>query len=117
MTSKLEKQIELIFLLHLAEGRTELIEFYSEITDRPVYVILDGWPDYTIRCYRAEERYGRHEYCVPIKKSKEIISDIEKNNLDESQIYMIYGRDPFGLNNIDDDVILEIIKGIKKGIR
>ena len=117
MTSKLKSQIELILLLFLLERRYDILEYDSDISRKLYFIlILDGDPYITIT--------GTHhnlEKSVDINinrsKTKDIIKDLEDGVLNEEQLYISHGRDPFGLNDLRENLLEEMITKIKGELR
>lgn len=117
MTSKLESQLELILLLFLMEEHFDFIQYESEIIKNfYVLILLDGDPNISITGKSVHYPDSELSFNIDIKrvKTKKIIKELEDGILNEDQLYLAYGKDPFSLNDLREDILKEITNEVKE---
>lgn len=117
MASKLESQLELILLLFLVEEHLDIIEYESGIIKNfYVLLLLDGDPNISITGSSVHYPGNLLSFYVEINrvKTKKIIKELEDGILNEDQLYLAHGKNPFGLNDAREDILKEITNKVKE---
>lgn len=117
MTSKLESQLELILLLLLVEEHLDIVEYESGIVKNfYVLLLLDGDPNISITGKSVHYPDSEISFHININrvKTKKIIKELEDGILNEDQLYLAHGKDPFNLNDLREDLLTEITNEIKE---
>lgn len=120
MISKLESQLELILLLFLVEEQFDIIEYESDIIKNfHGLILLDGDPNITITGTSVHYPYNDLSFHININrvKTKKIVKELEDGILSEDQLYLAHGKDPFGLNDVREDLLKEITNEVKESLR